>query len=203
MQRLQYSTVMRVILGLGNPGQEYDNTRHNCGFLVTEQVAAFCQVKLAKRCFHLYRMGKITKGEKAIILIQPLTYMNNSGEIINQIDGLAKEEMVVICDQMDLPVGNIRIKNGGGDAGHNGLKSIIKNLEGFKGFTRIYVGIGRPKKGESVVDHVLGVEENQKAFEEGINKAKDAVIDIINGEDITNLMQKYNKKIKDIITVSD
>lgn len=185
---------MMTILGLGNPGQEYDNTRHNCGFLVTKQVAAFCQVKLAKRCFHLYRMGKIVKDGESIILIQPLTYMNNSGEIIHDIDGLDKEKMVVICDQMDLPVGNIRIKKGGGDAGHNGLKSIIKNLDGYKKFIRIYVGIGRPKDGESVVDHVLGVEQNQEAFNVGISKAKEAVIDLINGLDLSALMQKYNKK---------
>jgi PTH1 family peptidyl-tRNA hydrolase len=189
---------MRAILGLGNPGHEYDRTRHNCGFLVTEQVAAFCQVKLAKRCFHLYRIGKITKNEESIVLIQPLTYMNNSGEIIKEIDGFEKEKMIVICDQMDLPVGSIRIKIGGGDAGHNGLKSIINNLEGYKGFTRVYVGIGRPKQNESVVDHVLGIEEDEVAFKEGIDRASDAIIDIINGKDIPSLMQKYNKKVTSI-----
>jgi PTH1 family peptidyl-tRNA hydrolase len=148
-------------------------------------------------------MGKITKGDEAIILIQPLTYMNNSGDIINEIDNFVKEEMVVICDQMDLPVGSIRIKMGGGDAGHNGLKSIINNLDGFNGFTRIYVGIGRPKMGESVVDHVLGVEEDQESFNEGITKAKDALLDIINGDDVSNLMQKYNNKIKKVILAED
>ena len=203
MKVLLNNIVMRAILGLGNPGQEYVNTRHNCGFLVTEQVAAFCQVKLAKRCFHLYRMGKITKGEEHTLLIQPLTYMNNSGDIINDIGDFIKEELVVICDQMDLPVGNIRIKKGGGDAGHNGLKSIIKNLDGYKGFTRIYVGIGRPKKDKSVVEHVLEVEEDQELFKEGIIKAVNAVIDIINGEDIPNLMQKYNKKLKKVVSVKD
>lgn len=187
---------MRAILGLGNPGQEYEKTRHNCGFLVTEQVAAFCQVKLAKRCFHLYRMGKITKNDESIVLIQPLTFMNNSGNIINEIKEFEKDKLVVICDQMDLPVGSIRVKRGGGDAGHNGLKSIIGNLDGFTDFIRIYVGIGRPTVNSSVVEHVLGVEEDQVSFNEGIDKASKAVLDLIDGKDINTLMQIYNKKVK-------
>jgi len=185
---------MRVILGLGNPGLKYSNTRHNCGFLVTEKLAAFCQVKLAKRCFHLYNQAVYKKDEDSTILIQPLTYMNNSGEIIKDIKNFDKEQLIVICDQMDLPVGNIRIKKGGGSAGHNGLKSIISNLDGYKNFLRIYVGIGRPKEGESVVDHVLGVEDDQENFYQGIEKATEAIIDIMNGSSLPDLMQKYNKK---------
>lgn len=185
---------MKVILGLGNPGIEYSNTRHNCGFLVTQQVAAFSQVKLTKRCFHLFKSAKCNLNGESALLLQPLTYMNNSGEIIKDIKDFDKENLIVICDQMDLPVGNIRIKKGGGSAGHNGLKSIINNLDGFTNFIRIYVGIGRPEAGVSVVDHVLGIEENSEEFKKGIDLAASALIDLISIDSLDKIMQKYNKK---------
>ena len=185
---------MKVILGLGNPGAEYSNTRHNCGFLVTQKVAAFCQVKLAKRCFHLYNRAMCSINDERSLLVQPLTYMNNSGEIIKDIKDFEKENLIVVCDQMDLPVGSIRIKKGGGTAGHNGLKSIIHNLEGYTDFIRIYVGIGRPETGSTVVDHVLGVESDSESFQSGIDSAASALIDILSSVPLDEVKQKYNKK---------
>lgn len=186
---------MKLILGLGNPGDKYSKTRHNCGFLVTDKVAAFFSLKLRKRCFHLYKQALLKKDDdKSTVLVQPLTYMNNSGEILKNFKDLDVNNLIVICDQMDLPVGNIRIKRGGGHAGHNGLKSIINNLNGSKNFIRLYVGIGRPKENESVVDHVLGIEEDWDSFEKGIDKAVEAAIDLINDNAIENVMQKYNSK---------
>ncbi|MBK5200992.1 MAG: aminoacyl-tRNA hydrolase [Spirochaetaceae bacterium] len=185
---------MKVILGLGNPGLEYSNTRHNCGFLVTQKVAAFCQIKLTKRCFRLYKSASCILNDESALLIQPLTYMNNSGEIIKDIQDFNKECLVVVCDQMDLPVGNIRIKKGGGSAGHNGLKSLISNLDGYTDFIRIYVGIGRPETGTTVVNHVLGVEQDFEGFKNGIDLAAAALIDIISSVPLDDVKQKYNKK---------
>ncbi|MGD1823101.1 MAG: aminoacyl-tRNA hydrolase [Pleomorphochaeta sp.] len=187
---------MKLILGLGNPGSEYKETRHNCGFKVIELCAAFFHVNMKKRCFRLYQRAKLKKEDNDYLLIKPLTYMNNSGNILKNFKNIKTEDIIVICDQMDLPLSYIRIKKGGGDAGHNGLKSIIKNLDGERNFIRIYVGINRPKSNESIVDHVLGVEENKELFNQGIEKANNALIDIINNVPIEKVMQKYNVKIK-------
>lgn len=187
---------MKLILGLGNPGSEYKETRHNCGFKVVELCAAFFQLKLKKRCFRLYQRSKLIKNNELIYLIKPLTYMNKSGDILRHFKNIKAEDIVVISDQMDLPLSYIRIKKGGGNAGHNGLRSIIENLNGEKSFIRIYVGIGRPKEGVSVVDHVLGEEEQKDLFNQGVEKANKALIDIINNEPLEKVMQKYNVKIK-------
>lgn len=187
---------MKLVLGLGNLGAEYKETRHNCGFKVVELCAAFFHLKMEKRCFRLYESAKLTTLNDTYLFIKPLTYMNNSGEILRYFKKVKSSDIIVICDQMDLPLSFIRIKKGGGDAGHNGLKSIIKNLKGEKDFTRIYVGIGRPEKGKSVVEHVLGVEENKDQFYQGIEKANEALKALINGESIDKLMQQYNVKIK-------
>ncbi len=187
---------MKLILGLGNIGAEYKETRHNCGFKVIELCAAFFHLKMKKRCFRLYQRAKLQKDDESFYLIKPLTYMNNSGNILPYFKNVETKDIIVICDQMDLPLSYIRIKKGGGTAGHNGIKSIINNLNGEKDFIRIYIGIGRPENGNSVVDHVLGVEKNQTLFNQGIEKANNALIDIINNESIENVMQKYNVKLK-------
>lgn len=187
---------MKLVLGLGNIGAEYKETRHNCGFQVIELCAAFFHVKMKKRCFRLYQSATIKTQSDKICLIKPLTYMNNSGNILHHFKNVDSKDIIVICDQMDLPPSYIRVKRGGGNAGHNGLKSIISNLGGKKDFIRIYVGIGRPKKKDCVVDYVLGVEENKELYQEGILKANEALKDLINGEKLETVMQTYNKKIK-------
>ncbi len=188
---------MKLVLGLGNIGAEYNETRHNCGFQVIELCAAFFHVKMKKRCFRLYQETKIVNQNDTFHLIKPLTYMNHSGNILHHFKNVQPSDIIVICDQLDLPLSNIRIKKGGGSAGHNGLKSIIYNLDNQTDFTRIYVGIGRPKENESIVEHVLGIEENKELFYQGIEKANQALIDLINGKSINQLMQTYNKKVKE------
>jgi PTH1 family peptidyl-tRNA hydrolase len=187
---------MKLVLGLGNIGAEYKETRHNCGFQVIELCAAFFHLKMKKRCFRLYQATKITNENDDYTLVKPLTYMNNSGNILHYFKDVDPSNILVICDQMDLPLSYIRVKQGGGSASHNGLKSIIANLDGAKNFTRIYVGIGRPKDNEGVVAHVLGVEENKELYFQGIEKAKKALIDFINGYSIDKLMQTYNQRVK-------
>lgn len=186
---------MRLVLGLGNPGKEYESTRHNSGFDTVDMLAAFFQVKLKERCSFTLTSALVDAVDPPVELIKPLTYMNRSGDILAHFPLVKAEDLIVICDQMDLPLGMIRIRKKGGDAGHNGLKSIISNLDGERGFIRIYVGIGRPAEGVSVPDHVLGKDPDQETRQIGIEKAKNAVIDILKGMKIEDAMQKYNATV--------
>ncbi|WP_319758367.1 aminoacyl-tRNA hydrolase [uncultured Sphaerochaeta sp.] len=180
---------MQLILGLGNPGSKYANSRHNVGFDAVEACAAFFQVRLRKRCFRLYRQAKVGSS---VSLVEPLTYMNKSGEVMRYFPDVKAEEIVVVCDQMDLPPGLIRIRRGGSSAGHNGLKSLISSL-GSSNFTRIYIGIGRPDEGVSVVDHVLS-RDSSLALQEGIMLASSALQDLISGKSTEEVMLAYNRR---------
>jgi len=180
---------MQLILGLGNPGAKYANTRHNVGFDAVEACAAFFQARLRKRCFRLYRQAKVGSF---VSLVEPLTYMNNSGEVMRYFPDVKAEDIVVVCDQMDLPPGLIRIRRGGSSAGHNGLKSLISALDSSE-FTRVYIGIGRPAKGVSVVDHVLS-RDPSPALQDGIMLASSALQDLIQGKSLEEVMLAYNRR---------
>ena len=177
------------VFGLGNPGSKYEGTKHNVGFLTVEKIAALKGVKLRKRCFSNYRWAHFD----SCTLVQPLTYMNNSGDVI---PSLIKdhEPLIVIVDQMDLPCGKIRIKKHGGSAGHNGLKSIIANYG--EDFIHVYIGIGRPEEGVSVVDHVLSrfSEENERLVDMATDEAAKAIVEIIDGERLDAVIQRANSK---------
>lgn len=137
---------MRAIIGLGNPGPEYAKTRHNLGFRAVDRLAERWQTKLARRAF-LSLVGETQwRGEK-ILLVQPQTYMNRSGEAVARIRDfyhLDLDALIVIHDDIDLPFGRLRMKRGGGGAGGNrGIVSLIETL-GSKDFLRVKIGIGRP-----------------------------------------------------------
>ena len=184
---------MKLILGLGNPGTKYEQSRHNVGFAVVEQSAAFFQVRLKKRCFRLYRYAKLDREGGSNLLVQPLTYMNNSGDMAKYFPKQVCNDMVVVLDQMDLPLGVIRIRQGGSSAGHNGLKSLIEKF-GCSDFIRIYVGIGRPAAGVSVVDHVLSKEDDPR-FAEGVKLATEAVCALVEGTSIKEVIHAYNRRV--------
>ena len=176
-----------IVFGLGNPGPKYVKSRHNVGFMTIEKLAAQEGMSLRKRCLHSYKWAR----KDALTLVEPLTYMNNSGTVF---PSLVKEgdNVFVIVDNMDLPVGRIRIRRGGGDAGHNGLKSIISNIG--KDFTRVYIGIGRPREGVSVVDHVLSdfSDEEFSDLEKAMDRAVEALISLNRGEDLLSVIQRAN-----------
>ena len=184
---------MKLILGLGNPGTKYEHSRHNVGFAVIEQSAAFFQVRLKKRCFRLYRYARLAVGGRSSLLVQPLTYMNNSGDIAKYFRKGACSDMIVVLDQMDLPLGMIRIREGGSSAGHNGLKSLIEKF-GCSDFVRIYVGIGRPSAGVSVIDHVLS-QEDDPLFAEGVKLASEALCALVEGTSIKEVIHAYNRRV--------
>ncbi|MGG3468394.1 aminoacyl-tRNA hydrolase [Neobacillus pocheonensis] len=148
---------MKLIVGLGNPGKQYDKTRHNIGFEVIDALSNQMNIPLNQSKFKgLYGMG-FCKGEK-VILLKPLTYMNLSGESIRAVMDyyqIELEDLLVIYDDLDLPVGKIRLRQKGSPGGHNGIKSTVAHL-GTQQFNRIRIGIDRPVSGMSVPDYVLG-----------------------------------------------
>ncbi len=176
-----------IVFGLGNPGPEYSGTRHNAGFMTVEKVAAQKGVKLRKRCFRLYR----TAAFDGNTLVEPLTYMNRSGDIFPELVSQS-DTVIVVVDQMDLPPGRLRIRRGGGSAGHNGLKSIISNYG--EDFIRIYIGIGRPSDGMAVPDYVLSVPSAEEAslIDKASDQAVSAILAIASGDDIERVIQKTN-----------
>lgn len=185
---------MKLLIGLGNPGQEYENTRHNIGFMVLDEVAKNLNLKFNKEKFKGLFCEKTINGEK-IILFKPLTYMNLSGDAVRNIVDYYKldlDDIIVIHDDLDLPTGKLKIKHGGSSGGHKGVESIIKNLNS-EDFKRLKIGISKTVK-NNTKDYVL--EKFSKKETEYIKKAvKDAAVAIyefINGKAIELIMNKYN-----------
>lgn len=180
-----------IIFGLGNPGSRYAGTRHNVGFMTIERLAASYGIKMRKRCFSHYRWGRTEN----LVLVEPLTYMNRSGEVF---PSLVEEgdAVVVVVDNMDLPVGRIRLKKAGGSsAGHNGLKSIISCYG--NNFIRLYVGVGRPAEGVNVPDHVLSnfTAEEGLLLGQALDEACQVLRGLVEGEDFNAVVQRANSFI--------
>lgn len=147
---------MKLIVGLGNPGEQYRTTRHNLGFLILDQLAGQQDISLQKQAFNAF-WGKGRIKSEAIILAKPQTYMNLSGSAVQRLVGYFKiemEDLIIIHDDLDLPFQTIRLKEGGGDGGHRGLASIIQYL-GSPDFLRIRIGIGKPARKTMVERYVL------------------------------------------------
>ncbi|TQR18197.1 aminoacyl-tRNA hydrolase [Psychrobacillus vulpis] len=168
---------MKIIIGLGNPGKQYEATRHNIGFHVIDELAKRLNIPLTQSKFNgMYGISHI--GTEKVMLLKPLTYMNLSGEcIVPMMDyfDVEDEEIVVIYDDLDLQAGKLRLRQKGSAGGHNGIKSIIQHL-GTQEFNRIRIGIDRPKNGMKVPDYVLSRfnEEEKTDIEHAVKKSADA-----------------------------
>lgn len=173
---------MKLIVGLGNPGKEYENTRHNTGFMVIDKLADKLGVSIEQNKFKgLYT--KLKYNGEDVILLKPQTYMNLSGESVRQVMDFYKinqEDILVIYDDMDMPVGKLRLRQTGSAGGHNGVKNIILHT-GSQNFNRVRVGIGRHPY-MKVVDYVLSkfTSDELSDIEKGIENASEAVIDYLN-----------------------
>lgn len=146
-----------LIVGLGNPGPEYERTRHNMGFRVIDVLAGRLDARLRPLKGVRGLTAEARDGDRRVILAEPLTYMNLSGEAIQAFARYYKVEMediVIVHDDLDLPLGTIKVKRGGGDGGHNGLKHITRAL-GSPEYARVRLGIGRPPGRQQAVDYVL------------------------------------------------
>ena len=183
---------MKLIVGLGNPDKEYDKTRHNVGFMVIDNYLG--SVNWSNKFNALY-CEKVINGEK-IIFVKPLTYMNNSGNAVGEFVryfNIDNKDILVIQDDLDLNVGDYKLKMHSSSGGHNGIKSIIESL-GNQDFPRLKVGIGSVKKDE-VIDYVLG--KFSKSELEVLNELFNTFDKIINSfinEGIDKTMNVYNTK---------
>ncbi len=183
-----------LIVGLGNPGAEYHNTRHNVGYRVVDLLAQANRID--NRHAHLRSLvgyGRI--GETPVLLAKPITYMNLSGESIAPLSrflSIAPDRILIVTDDMDLPVGKIRLRTGGSAGGHNGLKSLIQHLK-TEDFPRIKIGVGRPAGG--TIDHVLG--KFQRAELEPIAEALEraaAAVQVVLAEGMEPAMSRFNAR---------
>lgn len=189
---------MIIIAGLGNPGRKYEKTRHNSGFEVIDILAERFRIRVSDRRFKaLTGMGLI--GEEKVLLMKPETFMNLSGEAVQAACAFYKvnpgSDLIVICDDINLPPGQLRVRGKGSAGGHNGLKSIIQCL-GTEEFKRIRVGVGMEREGFDLADFVLGRfpgeqrTEMIEAFERASRAAEDLTckrLDIV--------MNEYNRKV--------
>lgn len=195
---------MILIVGLGNPGKQYNNTKHNIGFLVVDEIGSKVGIELSKNKFSGV-FGEGYAGGEKLLMLKPETYMNLSGQSVSGAKNfydIPAENIIVVYDEMDLPLGTVRIKSGGGSAGHNGIKSIISSL-GTDAFQRVRVGIGKPLRA-SGANHVLSgfSKEETELVKESVSRAADAALSIIE-KGIERAMNEYNTKNKQIENAED
>ena len=188
-------SITHLIVGLGNPGKEYAFTRHNAGFLTLDYLSDILKVKINRSKFKaLVAEGVI--GDKRVLLMQPQTFMNNSGEAVIEAVNFYKikpENVIVIFDDISLPVGKMRIRKNGSAGGHNGIKSIIAHL-GTQDFPRIKIGVGeKPHKEMDLADWVLSKfpQDEQKVLFEKFGDASEAVKLMVSGK-FEEAMNKFN-----------
>ena len=187
---------MKIIIGLGNPGRKYDHTRHNAGFLAVDELARGLRFDLTQEKYHaLVGRGRI--GDEEVLLAKPQTYMNESGRSVGAVlryTYAKPADLIVVHDELDLPLGAVRVKTGGGHGGHNGLRSIIQHI-GTPDFIRVRVGVGRPSPGRDAAEYVLtpfNADERATA-EESVRKAAEAVKTIV-ADGLARAMNLFNKK---------
>jgi len=183
-----------LLVGLGNPGIEYAFTRHNVGFWVIDELLSRCGTRLKEAKCHSYFV-QASLGEKEVILAKPLTFMNRSGVAVAallKLFSLAPENLLVIYDDLDLPLGRIRLRPGGGSGGHKGVASIIALLKN-EGFPRLRVGVGRPATGEDEVDYLLSpfTPQEERKILQSVLTAADA-IEVFLSKGLEEAMNRFN-----------
>ena len=184
-----------LVVGLGNPGARYESTRHNMGFLAVDRLAEREKLRFNKLRFKAWT-AEWKLGENKVLVMKPQTYMNLSGESVGEAARFYKipaDHVVVISDDISLPVGKLRIRTGGSAGGHNGLKNIIQHL-GTDQFPRIKVGVGAPgQAGYDVVDWVIGrpLGEDQKVLMEALDRAGDAA-EVLISQGSDRAMNRFN-----------
>ena len=189
---------MKLVVGLGNPGREYEGTRHNVGFEVTAALARRVDTTLSEKRFKA-RLGRGRLAGESITIIEPMTYMNLSGESVGPASGfyqLPTDAVIVVHDDLDLDLGRIKLKRGGGHGGHNGLRSLIHHLPDAD-FLRVRVGVGRPPAGYSSADYVLArfTDDERPTVDDVVRTAADAVESILK-DGLRHAMTEFNRSKK-------
>ncbi len=185
---------MKLIVGLGNPGKKYSNQRHNLGFMVIDRLAESLNTDISNNKFKA-DYEKTSLGGESVILAKPMTYMNLSGHAVQGLASFYKvefSEILIVCDDLNIDFGRIRIRKKGSDGGHNGLKSIITCL-GSQNFPRLRLGVGLPNGSGDVSNYVLSQfgGQDKKDLDSFIERAKDAVLGFIT-DSIQSAMNQYN-----------
>lgn len=184
---------MKLIVGLGNIGDEYAKTNHNAGFMIVDMLAEKCGFNFKNRgCESDYAEYNLA-GEKFIIA-KPRTYMNESGKAVRSLMkkfDISLDDIMIISDDIDTEPGHIRVRKSGSAGTHNGLKSIIAET-GSTEFKRLRVGIGKQQQHQDLANFVLGKMRLTDEQKKGLDKALDAIYDYVNGLSIDNIMSKYN-----------
>ena len=184
---------MKVVVGLGNPGRRYAGTRHNVGFAVLERLASSPHVGRSQERFQAL-MVELLEGDTKVLLVQPQTFMNLSGRSVRQVMDfyqVALADLLVVCDDINLPLGKLRIRARGTHGGHNGLRDIQSHL-GTTDYPRLRIGVGAPAEGQAI-DYVLGRFRpgEREVIEEALDRAAQAVVCWIQ-RDIQTCMNQYN-----------
>jgi PTH1 family peptidyl-tRNA hydrolase len=188
---------MKLIVGLGNPGKEYERTRHNAGFMVMEKIEKELNVSIDQKKFKAL-VCKTNVGGEQVLLMKPQTYMNLSGEAVQEAMKFFRidiKDLLVIYDDMDLPIGAKRIRKTGSAGGHNGMKSMIKEV-GTNEIARLRIGIGRSKEDSEnkVIDFVLSnfSKQEMNILQETLDLSGNIINDLINNG-LDYIMNNYNK----------
>ena len=188
--------MVKMIVGLGNPGSKYHETRHNVGFMLVDMLAKRENVSFTHdKIFQADIASTFIDGQK-IYLVKPTTFMNESGKAVHAIlayYGLDERDLLVAYDDLDMVVGKIRFRQKGSAGGHNGIKSLIAHLK-TQEFDRIKIGIGRPKPGMTVVNHVLSKFDTEDRIEidKTLDKLDSAVNYYLQEKDLEKVMRKFN-----------
>ncbi len=187
---------MKIIIGLGNPGRKYARTRHNAGFMAVDELARSLHVDIAQEKFHAL-IGRARIDSEQSVLVKPQTYMNESGRAAGSIvrdTYAAFSDLIVVHDELDIALGSVRVKVGGGHGGHNGLRSIIEHL-GTPDFIRVRIGIGRPAPDTDPADYVLKpfLAGEREAVPEIMARAAEAIKSIVQ-DGPARAMNIFNQK---------
>ncbi|MBF0385583.1 MAG: aminoacyl-tRNA hydrolase [Candidatus Omnitrophica bacterium] len=187
----------KLIVGLGNPGKDYRYTRHNLGFLALQYLSDKLKLKVKPCSFTKAMVAEVTNDKMNAFFLFPLTFMNNSGVAVKAASekyGLSLKDILIVCDDSSLDLGQIRLRNKGSDGGHNGLASVIYNLSSHN-FPRLRIGIGAPKPGYDLAEYVLSefAKEETEQLEEIIQEAAQCCGLWLKGE-TNQAMEKYNRR---------
>ena len=190
------SSGIDLIVGLGNPGSQYQRTRHNVGFWLIDHLADATRTTLREESRFSAEIGATVLGGRRIVLLKPTTYMNLSGQAVGAYTRyfkIAPANVLVVHDELDLPPGTVRLKRGGGHGGHNGLRDITAQIGGD--FLRLRIGIGHPGSADKVVDYVLGspASPERDSIEDAIARGLAVLPAVIEGQD-EKIMNQLNRR---------
>ncbi len=193
---LERENMVKMIVGLGNPGSKYEETKHNIGFMAIDKIVNDLDVTFTEDKNFKAQIGSTFINHEKVYFVKPTTFMNNSGIAVKALltyYNISVEDLIVIYDDLDMEVGKLRLRSKGSAGGHNGIKSIIAHI-GTQEFNRIKVGIGRPLKGMTVINHVMGQfnTEDNIVISLTLDRVVNAVNFYLQENDFEKTMQKFN-----------